>query len=66
MQFIMQRSKDAQSWEVRHGSGKHVAAHENQIQDIFLPKELHKVSVSKVFEKNFLLLNPKEVNGFEV
>lgn len=50
MQFKKQRWIDAQFWTARQGSGKHVAAYENQIQASFLPKELHKVSVSKVFE----------------
>lgn len=53
MQFKKQKWKDAQSWEVRQGSGKHVAAYENKIQDFFLPKKWHKVSVSKVVETTF-------------
>lgn len=61
MQFKQQRWKDAQSWEVRQGSDKHVVAYENQIQAFFLPKELHKVSVSKVIETTFFFLNPKKV-----
>lgn len=63
MQFKKQRLKDAQSWEVRQGSGKHVAAYENQIQAFFLPKELHKVSVSKVFEATFFFSILRKLMG---
>lgn len=62
MQFKKQRWIDAQFWTARQGSGEHVAAYENQIQASFLPKELHKVSVSKVFETTSS--QPQKVNGF--
>lgn len=57
MEFKKQRWIDAQSWTLRQGSRKHVAAYENQIQASFLPKELHKVSVSKIFETTFFFMN---------
>lgn len=56
MKFKKQRWIDAQSWTAKQGSGKHVAAYENQIQVSSLPKELHEVSVSKVSEITFYFI----------